>query len=246
MTIRRTQTQDAAARRAGRARRAAVAPRDPEAAKAVYQEAMSRYADRVSALVGRRLEKLKDGDSIDAFLAALGPELASFESALMPTIQATARRVSTFGKAEARRLVRTKIGLDLSDAWMQAEFVTRNAQLVRGLAERQVEALRRALEAAGSIDDAKRLARHAVWVSRVQGQVIATDQVRRFGRETVTRWCTAVGTEGFVYHARNDGRERATHRAHDGHFFLPGQLPSTLQEPNCRCCVIPVEALRKR
>lgn len=224
-----SKAQLAARKRAEYARREAVAPRVPAAAMNAYQDAMAGYAERVAAAARRELGR-KDGPRWDVLQA----EFDRLALGMARSVGATGRRVSTFAKAEARRLLKRRIPPDLTDTIMVDEFLTRNLQLIRDLGRRQLAYLQGA-------DEPLRM----LWVSRVQGQTIARDQVHRFGRETVERWCTASGEEEFVYHVRRDGRERDTHRANDGKRFRAGQRPATLDEPNCRCCLIPSTALKK-
>lgn len=229
--------RDAARRRASRAKRELLAPREPAAALDVYISNMETYHERVARLVER--EVIKGGRAPHE----LAEELDRLARAMSPSMRAAGRRVSVFGKSEARRLLRRRIPKDLSDTFMIDEFVKRNIEFVRGVGRRQLEAL-----AAVPLDsvERERLLRHALWVSRVQSANVARDQVRRFSRETTNRWVIASGGREGVYTSHRDERTRTHHRALDGKIVRYDALPETLSEVNCRCSVIPLEALDEK
>jgi hypothetical protein len=235
-------------RRLSRAKREAIAPSDPAEAMLAYGKVMANYATRTETLVLRHvvgaLPIAGSGDPLDVAalergLFALEVELGVLAEKLRPNARAAGKRVSTHARRESERLLDLKIPKDITDDLMIGEFEDRNVRLLRKLGRRQVAEIRKAIAAHEEGDSMRADILHKLWVARNNGQLIARDQPRRFSREAVMRWSSAAGSEGGIYHTAKDERVRRTHQPHDGKYYRYGEFPSTLQEPGCRCKIIP-------
>lgn len=245
--------QGALKKRIDRARREAIGQREPRAAYMAYQSVMDTYARRVAALVERhvleRLPVLGSGDPLDvaaleAGLAELQPRLDVLADRMYRSAYAAGRRASQHAHREVSRMLNMEVpasGAEM-DVILQ-NFARENVAAVKRMGARQVAQIRKAIAEYEDGESMRDRINHALWVSRNHGQVIARSNVYHLAEREIERWALAVGSEGGIVHTRRDENVRESHQPLEGKFFP--RRPPQLDDPNCRCRWIPVEALQQ-
>ena len=238
--------------RVSRAQREALAPKIPDAAIRAYTSVMATYADRTSKLVERRvlsaLPVVGSGDPLDLGalergLQALQVDLDELATKVRRSARAAAKRSSAHARREVGRVLGMQVPLDAREAFAVEAFEHRQVELLRATGRRQVERIRKAIADYHEGDSMRRDITHALWVSRNHTKTQARTECLRLHRETVKEWALFVGSAGGFYCTAHDERVRKTHAAHDGKYYAWGEEPSTLQEPGCRCRMLPVEGV---
>lgn len=237
--------------RVDRAKREALAPREPQTAIDQYASAMRTYAARVEALVERHvlstLPVVGSGDELD--LEALEGGLQELERRLdalpersMRTALATGKRISAHGRAEVARMLDVEVPNDLRAQAVTEGFAQQQMERLRKIGRDQVAKIRQYIAEYQEGDSLRGRITHALWVSRNRSQLVARHESLQLHKKNIAFWSTSAGSEWGVYCTRKDELVRPTHAAHEGKVYRwPG--PATLEEVNCRCRMVPLEAV---
>ena len=259
-----TKAREANRARVARARREAVAPREPSQALDAYTATMRTYAKRVEVLVNRlvvdRLPILGSGDPLDVAalesgLRELDVELDKLADRSRRSAYAAAKRASTHARQEAQRVLNVTLPKnDMTEAFRIQTFTDLGVARLRAAGTAQVARIRQAItqhvEGASMRQDILK----SLWVSRVRGRMIARDQVYGLHVQSIGAWAQTVGSKKYTWHTRHDERVRYGHQRLDGRVFSWDDPPNTGRQegnnhpggagaPNCRCTAIPVEAI---
>lgn len=213
---------------------------------------MGTYAARVEKLVERHvlstLPELGSGEGLD--LAALEAGLEALQArldALAETVRrsagATARRTAQHARSEVSRTMRVQVPYDARSNVLTDGFESLQVARLRKVGRDQVAKIREYVAKYEEGTSLRDRILHSLWVARNNSRTVAQTEVLRLHRDNVRYWCQVAGSEQAVYCTRHDELVRPTHAAHDGEVVSWSNPPSTLGEPNCRCQLMPLEAL---
>lgn len=231
--------------RPSRAKREAVAQKDPALAYTAYAKVLGSYAKKVEALIAEHLvPTLGDSTRVERGLRNLADQLDALPFKYLRNIEAAGKRAATHAQNEVRRMFGVALPTGGADDTVLLDgFVRGNLDALRKVGRDQIAEIRKALEKGGDAEQLREAVLHKAWVARNRGKMVARDQVFRYSQQEVKRWALTMGSEGGIYLTRRDERVRPTHAALDGQFFRWDSPPSTLHEPQCRCKLVPVEAV---
>ncbi len=211
---------------------------------------MGTYSTRVARAVERRvlsrLPIVGSGDPLDraaleSGLAELQLDLAALADGLRGPATTAGRRVLEHGRKEAQRMLNTALPPDAATRIFVHDYAENAVLRMKYAGQAQVDQIRKAIEDYVEGDSMRADIEHSLWVSRNRSAFVARDNSYKFHRLAVAEWCARGGSEYGFYVTRRDERVRPGHHANDGKKFRWDSPPATLQEPNCRCRMVPVE-----
>lgn len=250
------QRRNVAKARISWAKRNALAPTEATQAKTAYRNAMSRQLERAEALTHRyvigALPVLGSGDLLSIADLSRGIDAVRLHLdalAAGPAFRKAAGvafdRATQHARVNAARVMRLKLPPVDKETHARAReaFVNRQVMLRQRANAAQSDAFHKAIRQYEEGTSLREALLHQLWVTRERGKLIADNEVAKTTRYEFERWADEMGSEEFVYHTCKDERVRPTHAALDGKTFARGQRPPQLDEVNCRCWLIPKEAL---